>query len=863
MDWNRWNLRKRPYPSQLQAKLQLVFGLFFLFPAGGAIFFSLRYGLLTDEYVPYFFLGILVCSFAGLGLLKNLFRRIAVMSESIRSSPAALSGTDADTLPADDFHAIVASFQSLRSRFDQALRQLEQKSADIAVLKDLSELCYVTFDPEEILYITLERALLLTRSDLGSVLTLDMSEPKSFCVKTTMGLGEHIKAGDRIDFASSIAKYAVINKAPLVVDDIETDKRFGRCNRPHYGSGAFVCMPLKTRNTIIGVLTISSRDPRRKYSQDEIDILTPLVSNAAFTFENLRLLRENERAVCCLRAIDQIFTLLNSSFRNADWMPAVLHELHAVVPFEAAGILVPEEIGRKTVQVREWISYGSSAVLKNTEHGYEGSIVEKALQQESALILEPPPDGMAPLDQALFRPVGDGSCFLAPLRTAGRILGILVLVGRSRTAFFESQNWVNWIAGGMALALDRNRLSDAVFKRAHEIETIRQVGSALASSTFDLNKVLQYTLDMIREAINVEAGSLLFLKGQELEVAVSFNGSRLPLPNSRWKLGQGIAGHVAARGEAVIVNDTQKVQQFFPLVDAVSGIRTRSALCVPMISQGCVIGVIEVRNKVSGPFDTNDRDLLQAIATSVSIALENARLYQQTVAAAEHERGVRRLFQTFVPKAVVDRIIHGLEGGRPVIEEVKTITLLNIDIRGFSRLARQIGPPKTVALLNRFFEAMGELVFAHHGIVDKYLGDGFLAVFGAPVSNIADADNALHAALGMKRSLAEMNVLLGRELGLTLEMGISVHTGEVVAGNIGFEKKMDYTVIGDAVNTVFRLQGLAKSFPNGILISDATLQAVRSRPVVHAACVPPDFQRDLGSLKVYELLELDKPGGSL
>jgi class 3 adenylate cyclase len=262
---------------------------------------------------------------------------------------------------------------------------------------------------------------------------------------------------------------------------------------------------------------------------------------------------------------------------------------------------------------------------------------------------------------------------------------------------------------------------------------------------------------------------------------------------------------------------------------------------------------------VSGHFDANDRDLLQAIAASVSIALENARLYKKTVAAAEHERDVRRLFQTFVPKEVVDKIIHGLEGGKPVIEEVKTITLLNIDIRGFSRTAQQIGPPKTVALLNRFFETMGDLVFKHHGIVDKYIGDGFLAIFGAPVSSVADPDNALRAALDMKRALAGLNRRLSRDLGQTIEMGISVHTGEVVAGNIGFEKKMDYTVIGDAVNTVFRLQGLAKAFPNGILISDATLRSVRSRPVVHAVSLPAEFPTDLGGLKVYELLELDKP----
>jgi adenylate cyclase len=475
------------------------------------------------------------------------------------------------------------------------------------------------------------------------------------------------------------------------------------------------------------------------------------------------------------------------------------------------------------------------------------------------MILEAPPEEMTPLDQAFFHPRGDGCCFLVPLRTGGRMIGALVMIGRSGEAFQEAQNLLSWIAGGLALVVDRNRFQSSVLKRTQEMETIRQVGGALASSTFDMNKVLQYTMDMIREVVNVEAGSLFFLEGEELKVAVAFNGSLPALQSFRLKLGQGIAGHVAARGEAIIVNDTEKSIQFFPAIDGVSGFRTRSALCVPMISQGRVIGVIEVLNKVSGHFDTSDRDLLQAIAASVSIALENARLYKKTVTSAEHERDVRRLFQTFVPKEVVDKIIHGLEDGKPVIEEVKTITLLNIDIRGFSRIAQQIGPPKTVALLNRFFETMGDLVFKHHGIVDKYIGDGFLAVFGAPVSSVADPDNALQAALDMKRSLAGMNLLLSRDLGQTIEMGISVHTGEVVAGNIGFEKKMDYTVIGDAVNTVFRLQGLAKAFPNGILISDATLRSVRSHPVVHAVSLPVDFPAGLGGLKVYELLELDKP----
>lgn len=859
MNWISWTVPKRRPQTRLQRKLQLAFGLFFFLPVGGFVYFSQRYGILGDEHVPYFLLGFLVCAYIGYAILKNLFQRIAALSDSLRSSAVAGSGADRMAPPADELHVIAQSFQSIRSHFGQTVQQLEKKSAGISVLKDLSELCYVTFDAEEILYVMLERALLLTSSDIGSVLTFDPSEPKAFRVKATIGLGEHVKSGDRIDFDSSIAKYAVINKSPLVVENIEMDKRFGRSNLPHYGSKSFVCMPIKTSKTIIGVLTISSSDAQRRYTLEESELLTPLLSNAAFTFENLRLLRENDRAAAGLRTVDRVVKLLNSSLRDSDLMHTVLHELHGVVPFEAAGVFVKDETKAKTVHVKEWVSFSASTILKHSDHVYEGSLIEKALQQESCMLLEALPEEPTALDQALFHPRSGGSCFLVPLRTGGRTMGALVMIGRNGDLFQEAQSLVGWIAGGLALAVDRNRLLGAVLKRTQELETIRQVGGALASSTFDMNKVLQYTMDMIREVVNVEAGSLLFLEGDELEVAVAFNGSLPALQSFRLKLGQGIAGHAAARGEAVIVNDTEKSMQFFPVIDEVSGFRTRSALCVPMVSQGRVIGVIEVLNKVCGRFDSNDRDLLQAIAASVSIALENARLYKKTLAAAEHERDVRRLFQTFVPKEVVDKIIHGLEDGKPVIEEVKTITLLNIDIRGFSRIAQQIGPPKTVALLNRFFEAMGELVFEHHGIVDKYIGDGFLAVFGAPVSSVADPDHALQAALDMKHSLAGINRLLRRDLGQAIEMGISVHTGEVVAGNIGFEKKMDYTVIGDAVNTVFRLQGLAKTFPNGILVSDATLRSARSRPVVRAVSLPMDFPTELAGLKIYELLELDKP----
>ena len=844
--------------KNLYTKLNLIFGLFFFFPVLGFIFFSIKYDMLKDKYVPLFFLGILVFSFVGFAILKNLFDKISRISEEMSSDYLNELSDDQLSAGTDELQNIVQSFTAIERRFSTTFNELEKKASEITILKELSELCYVTFDPEEILHITLERALMLTDSDLGSILTLKKTEPKSFIVKATVGLGKFVKAGDHIDFESSIAKYAVINKSPLVVEDIETDNRFGRANLAHYGTKSFVCMPIKTSKDIFGVLTISSRNFDRIYSQEDVEVLTPLLSNAAFTYENLRLIKENERNRIHLRSIEKIFKILISSFRDTELLHAVLNELQSVVPFELAFVMVEDEMKTGHLKIFDLLISGPSNLNKGASYPYKGSIIEKVFKQETSLIVDNTCSSTNAVDRELFADHRCTSCLLAPLKTDGLVTGVLALTAKDVTVFSNLQKLITWIANGLSLAIERNRLSAAVIKRNRELDTIRQVGSALASSTFDISKVLKYTMDMIREVMNVEAGSLLFLEEDELEIAVAFNIKIKSMKKFRLKIGQGIAGYVAARGKSIMVNDIEKSPHFFPMVDQSSGFTTQSALCVPMVSQGKVIGVIEVLNKINGEFDTNDKDLLQSIATSVCIALENARLYKETVSMAEQERDIRHMFQKFVPKEVLDKIIYDSENEKPVVEELKTLTLLNIDIRGFSALSRQIGSQKTVTLLNSFFSVMGGIVFKHHGIVDKYLGDGFLALFGAPVSSTEDAENAIAAGFEMKKSLEAVNRFMERRFGATVQMGISIHTGEVVVGNIGFEKKMDYTVIGDPVNTVFRLQNLTKSFPNGILISENTLRATRSRPDVGEIKISADLDKELGGMKVFELLEQDK-----
>ena len=857
MKLDRWLGEAFLKKKNLYYKLNLIFGLFFSFPVLGFILFSIKYDMLKDEYVPYFFLGVLFCSFVGFSILKNLFDKIASISDQMSSNYITELSEEPGQYDADELYRIVQSFSTIENQFNNTFSQLEKKTSEISILKDLSELCYVTFDPEEILHITLERSLVLTNSDLGSILVLSKNEPKSFIVKATVGLGKFVKSGDHIDFETSIAKYAVINKSPLVVEDIERDSRFGRANLAHYGTKSFVCMPIKTSKEIFGVLTISSKTNNRVYSQEDVEVLTPLLSNAAFTYENLRLIKENEQSALYVKSIEKIFKILNSSFRDSELIHAVLSEVQSVIHFDISILMTNSDCNPGYIKVFDMLVKGPSNIAKGSCYPYKNSVIEKVFKQESTLIVDDAASFNNEVDRKLFKENGCRSCLLAPLKTDGVVTGVLVL-GRKESGVFNGiQDLVNWIANGLSLAIERNKLSADVFKRNQELDTVRQIGSALASSTFDISKVLKYTMDMIREVINVEAGSLLFLENDELEIAVAFNTRIKSMKKFRLKIGQGIAGFVASRGKSIIVNDTEKSPHFFPIIDDASGFKTRSALCVPMISQGKVIGVIEVMNKIDGDFDLDDKDLLQSIATSVCIALENARLYKETVSMAEHERDIRHMFQKFVPKEILDKILHDSEDGKPVVEELKTLTLLNIDIRGFSHLAKKMGTQKTVAMLNSFFSVMGGVVFKHHGIVDKYLGDGFLAFFGAPVSSTRDADNAVAAALEMKRSLATVNNYLSKTFDATVEMGISVHTGEVVVGNIGFEKKMDYTVIGDSVNTVFRLQNITKSFPNGILISENTLRAARSSLEVGEIKVSDDIFKEFSGMKVYELLGLD------
>jgi adenylate cyclase len=182
------------------------------------------------------------------------------------------------------------------------------------------------------------------------------------------------------------------------------------------------------------------------------------------------------------------------------------------------------------------------------------------------------------------------------------------------------------------------------------------------------------------------------------------------------------------------------------------------------------------------------------------------------------------------------------------------VTILFADIKGFTALSEKLEPEKVVEVLNVFFTEMVDLVFQHQGTLDKFLGDALMAAFGVPIKIPQASAQAVACALAMHRRLREM-----REQGRTPIPGmrIGINTGEVIVGNIGSDKRMDFTVIGDVVNVAARLQELTKELEADTLVSEATFKEVEGR--FRFESVPPLVLRGRReTTKVYRLMAEDE-----
>ena len=251
--------------------------------------------------------------------------------------------------------------------------------------------------------------------------------------------------------------------------------------------------------------------------------------------------------------------------------------------------------------------------------------------------------------------------------------------------------------------------------------------------------------------------------------------------------------------------------------------KVHTSMSVPLWRQEEVIGMIQLESHHSSKaFTKPDLDLLTTICNQMAIVLEQANLMEKV----RWEELMRSRLERFHSPEIVDLIISGEseDEGAMLSPKEKEVTVLFVDIVNFTPLSERLSPKEVSQLLNQFFREMNDIIFAYRGTLDKYMGDAIMAIFGAPIEREDDADRAIYAALDMRKALFRMNKTMEPDRIFDIRTGIN--SGRVVAGNLGSPKRMDYTVIGDVVNTASRLEKIAQ--PNQILIGESTYNAVKA-----------------------------------
>lgn len=253
----------------------------------------------------------------------------------------------------------------------------------------------------------------------------------------------------------------------------------------------------------------------------------------------------------------------------------------------------------------------------------------------------------------------------------------------------------------------------------------------------------------------------------------------------------------------------------------ISGIR--SAMCAPLIYKDRVFGIFYV-DCLSKPYAFSHEELgiFSVIAAEAAISFDNARSHEELARRLVERQALERYLSPTIAEKILANPDEIHLGG-----ENQTVTVLFSDIRGFTRMSEHMEPHAVVELLNEYFTEMTDAIFDSGGTLDKYLGDGIMALYGAPIPKADDALRAAKTAMEMQRSLAALNREWESKGQQPLRMGVGINTGTVTAGNIGSTKRMDYTVIGDAVNLASRL--CSNAAPGQILVSDSTYLQLNGR----------------------------------
>jgi class 3 adenylate cyclase/tetratricopeptide (TPR) repeat protein len=397
---------------------------------------------------------------------------------------------------------------------------------------------------------------------------------------------------------------------------------------------------------------------------------------------------------------------------------------------------------------------------------------------------------------------------------------------------------------GLAVFDNQNTTPQPLFKPASgeatssslDLQSIFKASTTISGEVV-FEKLLQKLMKIVLENAGAESGSLVLIQHGQLVVAAHGDTksenikllNEIPIDKASF-LSHAIVQFVYHTLETIILADSAKDTRFAKDNYLVRN-NPKSVLCQPVIQHGKCVAIIYLENNLaSGAFTPARIEVLNLLSGQIAVSIENAKLYNR-------QRELSDAYQRFVPHDFISAL------GRQSILEVKLgdsisqeMTVMFCDIRSYTTLAEGMSVADNFSFINSYHNLVGPIIKKHHGFINHYLGDGFVALF------IESPEDAMNAALEILTQLKFFNEAHEKTGERPIALGIGMHTGMVMMGIIGDQERHDAGVISDVVNSASRLEGLTRHFGSNIIISDSTKNRIRN---------PDDFQfRHLGRIKV-------------
>jgi GAF domain-containing protein/CheY-like chemotaxis protein len=513
----------------------------------------------------------------------------------------------------------------------RANKQLEHRVRELTMLYDITQSMTKLMDLETLLSRLVEASVFLSKADEGILFLID-EETGELYLRAAKGVGEKYARGLRLRVDDSLIGEVVQTGEPLRVSSPED--RLELKLKTGYLVNSLLYVPLKLRDEIKGVLGVSNRVSDRAFNAADQHRLNILADHAVIALENARLYEGEQRRAFQLAMTSHLSQRITSILDVDGLLLEVAELLKQNLGYYYAQILLRDD--SEYLQVRE----GSG----DTGHSIKETHPRVPIDDQTIV------GWVANHDQPLcandvrqeprYRPhelLPDTKAELAlPLRVAGEVIGVLDIHSDEKDAFDEDDQTMLQILGDqVAVAIQNATSYERARTQGRELSTLTQICASIGSATGP-DEIITRTMEAITGLLRVEAGSLLLVDepAGELEFRTTLYGRTEKLTPLRLKLGQGIAGWVADRGEPLLVDDVREDPRHDGRMAEAIGFEARSILCVPLKVKNRTIAVIELINKLGQGGDTrfSERDLqvLTAIASSMAAALESARLLETT-----------------------------------------------------------------------------------------------------------------------------------------------------------------------------------------------------------------------------------------